>query len=116
MLAIVAGLIYLNGCSYVKKQELLMGTICDTALVTYNSTIRPIMTINCTNCHSGNSPSAGISLDDYAGVKDNVVNGKLWGTMNHDPGFKAMPQSVTKLDQCTLDKMHEWISMGALNN
>lgn len=112
---IVLGTLWMNGCTYRNRQDLLAGG-CDTSSATYSQTVAGIMTNYCTNCHGGSAPSAGISLEGYANVKTEVQNGRLWGTMNHDPGFKAMPQGTPKLDPCTLQKLLSWIQQGAPNN
>jgi hypothetical protein len=74
------------------------------------------MTNYCTNCHGGNSPSAIINLEGHTNVKTYVDNGRLWGSMNHDNGYSAMPKGTGKLDACTLNKLLAWIHAGALNN
>ncbi len=104
-----------SSCTYRNKQEIL-NQVCDTSNVTYSGTVAGIMTEYCTGCHGGSSPSAGIALETYSQVKFFVSNGQLWGTMNHDNGFKPMPQGTPKLDPCTLDKVFAWIREGAPNN
>lgn len=107
--------IWSTSCTYRDRQTLLAGT-CDTTMVTYSGTVSGIMTSYCTNCHGGSAPSAGISLEGYNNVKAMVISGQLWGTMNHESGFKPMPQGTPKLDACTLNKLLAWIHQGAQNN
>ena len=103
-------------CVNNNKQDLLNASACDTSTVKYSTTIAPIMTNYCTNCHGGSSPSAGINLEGHTNVKTYVDNGRLWGSMNHDNGYSAMPQGTGKLDACTINKLLAWIHAGALNN
>lgn len=83
---------------------------CDTASVTYNLTIKPIMTTYCVGCHGTNSPSAGIDLSTYQKVKNVADIGQLTGAVNHEAGFAAMPPSGSKLSQCNLDQITIWIN------
>jgi mono/diheme cytochrome c family protein len=89
---------------------------CDSANVTYSSQIVSAMNNNCNACHSSASASGGVILDTYIGVKSQVDNGKLKGTINHDTGFKVMPPSGTKISECNLTIIDKWIADGAPNN
>ena len=91
-------------------------TSCDTTLVTYASTVKPIITDYCLGCHSGSAPSANISYETFAGVKATVTNGTFWGSINHDAGFSPMPKNANKLSTCQLNKIKKWINDGALDN
>lgn len=102
-------------CTYRNRQDIL-NQVCDTSNVTYSGTVSGIMTEYCTGCHGGNSPSDGIALETYAQVKTFASSGQLWGTMNHDNGYKPMPQGTPKLDPCTLNKLYAWILKGAPND
>jgi hypothetical protein len=42
------------------------------AQVSYATQIAPLLSANCTSCHGGSGPSAGISLNSYANVKANA--------------------------------------------
>ncbi len=103
-------------CVNNNKQSLINSSVCDTSNVKYSSTVSIIMTNYCTNCHGGSFPSAGIDLEGYANIKSYVDNGQLWGTMNHNNGYSAMPKGTAKLDACTLNKLLAWIHAGAQNN
>ena len=92
------------------------GTSCDTAQVSFSSFVKPLLDGTCVGCHSGNSPSGGVGLDSHARVAVVAENGKLFGAINHDNGFKAMPQGGSKLPQCDINKIKAWIDAGAINN
>jgi len=115
---IAMGCIFLAGCYYDVGEELYPTSQCDLADVSYSTDIIPILTDNtCISCHNNVSPQGSIKLDTYSEVKINAENGKLFGSMNHDSGFKPMPQgSSNKTDQCSLDKIRTWIENGAQNN
>jgi hypothetical protein len=91
-------------------------TSCDVSKVTYSKTVKPILDRSCNSCHGGNAPSANIDLTLYTGVKKYVNNGKLFGSINHDPGFSRMPTGGSKLPACEISSIKEWIRLGALNN
>jgi hypothetical protein len=43
-------------------------------------------------------------------------NGKLYGAVNHSPGYSPMPKGGTKLSACNISKIKAWIDGGSLNN
>jgi hypothetical protein len=106
----------LNSCYYDKSDLLYPNTACDTAAVKYSTSVLPVLSSNCINCHGGATPSAGISLDSYAGVKMQVDNGRLWGAVSHNPNYSPMPKNSNKLNTCSLEKIRIWIAAGAPNN
>lgn len=107
----------LTGC-YYDKEDLLYGpNTCDTtAVATYSAVVAPIMAASCNGCHSTASPAAGIALDNYNGVKAQVTNGKLIGTITWAAGYSAMPKGGSKLPDCNITKIKQWIAAGAQNN
>jgi hypothetical protein len=113
---LVIVLVSSTGCYYDKEEKLYPQTVCDTATVTYSSSVVPILLSNCTVCHGGNTPSAGIKLDTYAGVKQQADNGRLWGAVSQATSFSPMPKNGTKLNTCNLTKIKKWLDAGALNN
>jgi hypothetical protein len=90
-------------------------TTCDLSAVTYSKTVKTILDRSCNSCHSGNSPSGGINLSTYTGVKKYALAGSLYGSVNHDVGFVPMPENG-KLPACEISSIKEWIRLGALNN
>ena len=115
ILKIAFFLCLLTGCRYdVEKNE-----TCDVSNVTYSTTISGIInSYGClgSNCHGGNFPPAGFSLSDYSSVKEKVTDGRLFGAINHSPGFIAMPENAAKMSQCDINKVKAWIDAGAPNN
>ncbi len=105
-----------TGCYYDKEEILYPQTVCDTANVTYSGSVVPLLLSNCTSCHGGSTPSAGIGLDTYAGVKTQVTNGRLWGAVSHATSYSAMPKNAAQLSTCSLAKIRKWIDAGAPNN
>lgn len=89
---------------------------CDTTNVTFSLNISPLIQSNCQGCHSGGSPSGGVSLTNYNQIQAQAITGKLFGTVNHSPGFKAMPFNQPKLSQCKIDQIRIWVNEGAQNN
>lgn len=110
----------LNSCYYDVESQLYPagGTSCDTTNITYSTTIKNVLQNNsCLSCHSGTGASGGnIVLDNYNSLKLYAQNGKLYGSINHDPGYMAMPQGGNKLSYCDIKKVQIWINLGILNN
>ncbi len=108
----------LTSCYYDNEEELYPGgqLPCDTANVSYNLDVAPILATHCDGCHSGSAPSANIRTTPYADLTAIVNNGQLKGVINHDNGFSPMPKNAGKLPNCELAKINAWISKGAPQN
>jgi hypothetical protein len=89
---------------------------CDTTVVTYSGTVAPRMQANCEGCHNSNSAAGNVNLSNYSGVLVVAANGKLFGAINHNAGYAAMPQGGNKLPQCEIDEIRIWVNAGAPNN
>ncbi|RYY20770.1 MAG: hypothetical protein EOO04_19405 [Chitinophagaceae bacterium] len=90
---------------------------CDTTAVTFSATITPLLTsYGCTGCHSGTAPSGNFVLTSYNAVKAKINDGRLFGAINHQAGFRPMPQGGNKMAACDINKIKAWIDRGALNN
>lgn len=87
-------------------------TTCDTVNVLYATHVQPIMTQNCTGCHGGVAPEAGIDLTQRTTVESNARSGMLLGTMSHASGFVKMPPSGPRVSDCALGTIKAWISQG----
>lgn len=115
ILMCIAGFVFLTGCYYDVEEE-LYGT-CHTGNVTYSTTITGIINgYACLSCHSGTVPSGGFSLVGYDNVKAKVDDGRLLGAISHANGFAPMPQGLSKMTQCDINKVRSWIDAGAPNN
>jgi len=116
---ISVGLLSLNSCYYDKESQLYpFSNSCDTTNVNYSTTIKNIiLNGGCLACHTTPAASGGnIPLDNYIDVKTIAQNGRLYGAINHSPGFQPMPQSGGKLTNCDISKVRAWINSGMLNN
>jgi|SRR5215217_1273609 len=89
---------------------------CDTTAFLFSKNIQPVLNQNCRGCHNSSAPSAGISLDNYAGVKSVVDDGRLIKAVNHLPGVSAMPKNGNKLASCKIRQIEKWVADGARNN
>jgi len=102
-------LILIHSCFYDNEEALYpqLSSQCDTSNVTYTNSISTIMSSYCTNCH-GAGASGGLDLRTYELVKANANT--IYGSINHDNGFVAMPKGGSQLDDCTLLKVKAWIN------
>ena len=84
---------------------------------------------NCTSCHSGATPPAGLDLTNYADVVDKSYSGYypavafdptdslLIMVLNGTNGMPLMPKgAVQPLPAATIQSVSDWINDGALNN
>lgn len=89
---------------------------CMATNVSFANTVLPTLRTNCTGCHSGSSPSAGIDLNSYATVKVQAANGKLVGSISHAAGYIAMPSATVSISACEISQIKAWVTEGTLNN
>jgi hypothetical protein len=107
---------------YYDNEEFLypkLSSSCDTANVTFSSSVKPVLQQYCFTCHSnGNAASFGgnIKLEDYTDVKISADNGKLYGSVAHLPGYSQMPKGGAKIDDCNISIIKTWIDSGSPDN
>ena len=89
---------------------------CVATNVSFANTVLSTLKTNCTGCHSGTNPSAGIDLNSYATVKVQAANGKLVGSISQAAGFIAMPSATVSLSACEISQIKAWVTEGSLNN
>lgn len=89
---------------------------CDLLDVTFAGTIQPIIQQSCQGCHSGASPQGSVSLTSYAQIQGYANSGALYGSVNHDAGYTAMPYNQPQLDDCKVEQIRLWVEAGAPNN
>lgn len=89
---------------------------CDTTTFTYNAVIKPMMETKCVGCHKPGNLGGNIDLSTYAPTKVVALNGKLLGSISHQPGYSPMPKNGAKLQDCEITQVRKWITAGALNN
>lgn len=109
----------LSSCYYDSEEKLYpggSGGACDTANITFTSTILPILSTNCNSCHNSIMASGGVITENHAGLIGAVNSGIFWKAINHEPGAVPMPQNGMKLPSCELLKIRSWINQGAPNN
>lgn len=106
--------ITLNACYYDVEQELYPGIPCVSANMSYANDIVPLLTRNgCLGCHGD---LATLDLNGYTDFKVYVDNGAVQGSINHEAGFRPMPDNMPKISSCDIEKINSWINAGAPNN
>jgi len=110
----ILGLI-LTGCYYDNEEELYSGTVCDTAAPSYLTTIKPIISDNCLSCHSGATPTAGLSLETHDLLVSAIQNKQLMDHVMQLNGYSLMPPSG-QLSNCRIEQLNAWVSNGMPNN
>lgn len=119
LLAFCIGVIALSGCYNDKADQLYPATTgCDTTTATFLTDVMPVMQQKCatSGCHDAATKSYGYDLSTYTGVKICVDDNRLLGAIRQESGYKAMPQGMSKLDDCTIKKIARWVNLGAQNN
>ena len=105
--------IFILGCSNSSPIDLEDATPLP-AVVSYLNNVKPIMDVNCVSCH-GAVPNNGApnSLNDYATVRQSILNGDLIQRINKQPSdFMLMPQGGPKLTQNKIDIIQLWQTQG----
>lgn len=106
------------GCSKKSEDKLAPPVPCDTANVSYQNQVVPILQENCYPCHGNGSTagSGGINLNSYVNLKVYADNGYLVGNVRHDPGYPGMPYGKPPLPSCEINTIVAWVHQGAINN
>lgn len=105
---------FFTACYYDKADKLYsgVGTACDTAGMTYNNHIKPILDANCVSCHNATAFSGNVKLHTYSDVQVTIPSGKLLNSVKHlSGGSKNMPPG-SKLSDCNIQKIEAWIKRG----
>jgi hypothetical protein len=113
----VAALLW-GGCYYDVEEELYpsSGVACDTAGVTYAGQIEPLLSAHCYTCHSAASALGNVVLEGYQNTMIYAGDGRLLGSVSHEPGYAAMPQGGNKLSNCNIEIIKHWIQTGSPEN
>jgi len=116
----IFGIFFISSC-YYDKEDLLYGNpnapCTDTiSNISYSQHVVPVLQQYCYNCHTGNFPSGGITMGTYNADKAIAQTGRLYGSVNHSPGYKPMPEGMSKLNNCQILAIRKWIDAGLLNN
>ncbi len=88
---------------------------CDTTNVTYSTVVEQIINQHCYGCHNNGNPLGGLSLEGYDKVVSIANDGRLMGTITHEPGYPAMPKNGMKLSDCKILLIETWINNGLPN-
>lgn len=118
LISVLALIASLHSCYYDNESYLYNSGSCNDTVYTYNGRVQAIMSQHCaiSGCHTGASPEAGISLDNFTSVKNNAENGEFFCTINWNSGCSQMPKNSNKLDACTIFALQEWKVRGYPEN
>jgi len=88
---------------------------CESTDLTYTNEIAAIINSSCATtvaCHAANT-SITFPMDTHDSVTNSPRFDRISGTINHESGFSPMPKNGNKLDDCTIEKIDQWINDGA---
>ena len=108
-----------TSCYYDNEEELYPNITCNTENVKYSSDIAPILVSRCLSCHSSASATSlgsGIILEGYNNLKIWIDNNRFLGSVKHSSGFSPMPKGGSKLGNCELTKIENWVNAGYPDN
>jgi hypothetical protein len=117
----------ITGCYYDNIDELHpnIGPCVVPDTISYANDIVPIMTNSCGatdfGCHNTSSNStSGWGLNSHLELTNTVDNTEFLKVIKHDPSIDAgkwMPKgSSSKIDDCSIQKIENWINQGMQNN
>jgi len=89
---------------------------CNPLLFTFSTTISPMISTNCQGCHSGNLPSGGLMLTNFAEIRDAALSGALMAGLTGTQGVPMMPLNTYGLSVCQIQQVQQWIDNGAPND
>jgi mono/diheme cytochrome c family protein len=86
-------------------------TVCDSVNVTFAGTIWPILQKNCVGCHNSTTADNGnIDMNKYEDIARIAVSGQLVSSIEHKPGYSAMPKNKNQLSVCAIAQIKRWIA------
>ena len=105
----------LLSCSNDSKDDLKSTENIPTeSTITYEGTIKKIVTENCISCHGSFAPSGGLSLTNYSQVKDAIKNNGLLDRINKPEGDPLLMPEKNKLTNEQLESFSKWNNNGLL--
>lgn len=120
-LTLVLFIAFTTSCYYDSEERLYpkISSPCDDKDVTFSGTVTQILQ-PCMSCHSNSAVSrgdgGGIKLENYADVVAELQRGRLMGSIKHENGYIAMPQSGGILPDCEISQLQKWIDNQTPNN
>lgn len=111
LLTIILAGLFIVACG--GDDDPMMNT-CETEGLTYTNDIAAIVNSSCATsvaCHGAST--AYFPMDNYASLTEHPDFGRLSGSINHSANFSPMPKGGNKLDDCTIDKIDQWINDGS---
>jgi cytochrome c551/c552 len=104
----------LSSCVSNKEEDIPKPNTCDTLTMSYAEDIASLFENNeCLDCHSTQTATAGIILDNYQSVVNNAD--KIYPAISWPAGFppgKQMPIGAPKVSQCEIDQFAAWLHQG----
>ena len=100
-------LVYFFGCENNVADD---SDQCSVVEAYYEESVAPILTQNCIGCHSGSTPSGGISLETFSSVQNGM--GSVLDRVNREQGSSGfMPDGGSKLPGTDLDILQTFLDM-----
>lgn len=84
---------------------------CDTSNVTFSTSVKPIIDLNCLGCHGASGGAGGVSLNSYANISANATR----VVIRMRDAAAPMPTSGL-LPECKPRTIELWINAGKPNN
>lgn len=105
-------LIIFGSCYYDNEEDLYpeLQQDCDTTIVNFEKTIKPMLAANCLACHSNaNAASFGnnLAIEDYQDVLN--LQQSIIGSIKHESPYSPMPKNGNKLNNCLIRQFEIWI-------
>jgi hypothetical protein len=108
----------LSNCTFDDEESLFKDVACPEIIepVSYSAFVEPLLEKRCVSCHNSTFPSGNVNLEDYGKLIVHIENGKFLGAIRHTPGFSPMPQGESKLADCDIEKIENWIDQAYPEN
>ena len=87
-----------------------------TGVISYSTTLVPMLQNNCIGCHSGGAASGGLDFTDFATFQQSAIDGRVQGAMSGASGYAVMPPAGNPLPACNVQQIDKWVAAGAPNN
>jgi uncharacterized membrane protein len=112
-------LVSLSSCYYDNEEDLYPSRfVCDTTkTISFARDVTPVLKQNCWTCHSSSTASAlgsNIILETPTDITSR--SSKLLKAIKHESGVPSMPKNSTKMTDCEILIIENWINQGGNDN
>ena len=109
---IILTTLLLSSCLQDSLDDLtpISNTIIDTSNITYNNSVKAILTQECISCHGSINPSGGLDISTYTKTINNI--GSIINRIDLQTGQSGIMPTSGRMSEIKINTMKAWQSQG----